>query len=138
MQKYVKEGSLNIKTHSPSMHLLASASATSNHLTTLLQKVKQEQKTSAPQTHTSFLKIDKTLFSTEEVSKMSHTYIVAKLYHQGLPYLSSTDRRRFATQIELSHHLDYLFQKNQSDKTIERKEERWWCAASSDWMLETK
>ena len=64
----------------------------------------------ATTTSTSFLKIDK---STEGSTKMmsQHTYIVAKLYHQGLPYLSSADGRRFATQLELSYHLDYLFQK---------------------------
>ena len=141
LQSFVRDGSLNTTpSSSPSISLLASASSTANHLTTLLQKQKEQQKSTSNGTITStttasFLKIDKSLFTTEGLSKMSHTYIVAKLYHQGLPYLSSADGRRFASQLELSYHLDKLFQKNQIDKTMERKEERGWYTSTSEWTL---
>lgn len=79
--------------------------------------------------------IDKTLFTSEGVAVKSkhHARIVSVLYEEGLPFLSTSDGRRFKTQIELSNHLDDLFRKSQLEKTMERTEERGWYGSSLDW-----
>lgn len=57
--------------------------------------------------------IDKSLFTTEGIATKTkqHARIVSMLYEEGLPFLSTSDGRRFKTQIDLSKHLDELFRK---------------------------
>jgi len=79
--------------------------------------------------------LDKSLFTTEGVAAKykHHVRIVSMLYEEGLPFLSTSDGRRFKTQIELSNHLDNLFRKSQLEKTMERTEERGWHGSSLEW-----
>ena len=49
-------------------------------------------------------------FTTEGVKERNDA-VIARLYEVGLPFVCSADGRRFATQIELSKHLDKLFKK---------------------------
>lgn len=58
----------------------------------------------------SFVKVDKSLFTNEGLKKRNDA-VVGVLYEAGLPFVSSADGRRFATQVELSDHLDALFKK---------------------------
>jgi pre-mRNA cleavage complex 2 protein Pcf11 len=78
---------------------------------------------------------DPKLFTTEGVKKKDMSAI-ANLYEVGLPFTSSADGRRFKTQGELSNHLDYLFKKNQLEKSMERTEERGWFVSESLWTGE--
>ena len=58
--------------------------------------------------------IDKSLFTTEDIAKKMkhHDRVVSMLlYEEGLPFLSTSDGRRFKTQLDLSNHLDALFRK---------------------------
>lgn len=57
-----------------------------------------------------FVKVDKSLFTNEGLKKRNDA-VVGVLYDAGLPFVSSADGRRFATQVELSDHLDALFKK---------------------------
>lgn len=79
-------------------------------------------------------KVDITLFTTAGIMKMKHHGTVGSLYDQGLPFVSAADGRRFATQIELSNHLDAFFRKSQLEKNMERIE-RGWNMSSSRWSL---
>jgi pre-mRNA cleavage complex 2 protein Pcf11 len=76
--------------------------------------------------------IDKALFTNDGVKHKNETAI-GLLYQMGLPFVSSSDGRRFATQMELSRHLDALFKRSQLEKTMARTEERGWCVAESIW-----
>lgn len=134
LQSYVKEGSCN---ETP-VSLLSSASATANHVTMLLKNINDQlnqQPAAAITTPTS--RIDGSLFTTENISNMSSSkeWIIGQLYDQGLPFVSSSDGRRFKTQIQLSSHLDALFRKNQIEKTMTKNEERGWYASTSEWTL---
>jgi len=71
---------------------------------------------------------------TNEGIKERNEGVVAMLYEMGLPFVSSSDGQRFATQLELSKHLDGLFKKNQLNKTMERTEERGWFISQDSWM----
>jgi pre-mRNA cleavage complex 2 protein Pcf11 len=57
-----------------------------------------------------FFAIDKSLFTSEGLKKKNMA-VVGMLYEIGLPFPSAADGRRFATQWELSNHLDALFKK---------------------------
>ena len=54
--------------------------------------------------------VDTTLFTTEGL-KEKNTWVIGSLYDEGLPHVSKADGRRFATEIQLSKHLDYMFKK---------------------------
>ena len=103
---------------------LASAAATAGIMTTALQQFQKESKQTvsliagggtsnsggAGAGSRGFFKVDKKLFTNEGLKKRNDS-VVAMLYEVGLPFVSSSDGRRFATQIELSKHLDALFKK---------------------------
>lgn len=57
-----------------------------------------------------FLTVDKKHFTNDGVKK-KNVAVIASLYAVGLPFVSSSDGRRFATQFELSSHLDALFKR---------------------------
>merc|ERR1711862_16937 len=48
--------------------------------------------------------------------------------------ICSADGRRFASQLELSKHLDALFRKAQLEKSIDKTEERDWYHEESVWI----
>ncbi|GKY92430.1 hypothetical protein MPSEU_000213500 [Mayamaea pseudoterrestris] len=75
---------------------------------------------------------DKSLFTNAGV-KQRNDMAIGYLYQVGLPFVSSSDGRRFATQLELSQHLDALFKRNQLEKSMARTEERGWTMADSIW-----
>lgn len=102
---------------------LAAAATTSFHLQTALQQLEEAQNDSSSKataasiltTATSaasrlFHAIDIKNFTNDGV-KVRDATVIATLYEVGLPFVSSADGRRFASQIELSKHLDYLFKK---------------------------
>ena len=60
--------------------------------------------------HPGFYSIDRSLFTNDGIKKLSMA-IVGLLYEIGLPFVSSADGKRFATQLELSNHLDSLFKR---------------------------
>lgn len=73
---------------------------------------------------------------TSEGIKRPNLATISLLYEMGLPFQSSADGRRFRTQLQLSHHLDFLFQKNQLEKTMAVTEERGWYVADPVWTRE--
>ncbi|KAG7359602.1 RNA polymerase II-binding domain containing protein [Nitzschia inconspicua] len=85
----------------------------------------------------SFFKIDKTLFTNDGLKKLNEA-VVGLLYEIGLPFVSSADGQRFATQIELSQHLDTLFKKSQLEKTMATTQERGWYDEDSIWRGDIK
>jgi pre-mRNA cleavage complex 2 protein Pcf11 len=95
--------------------VLAAASVTASLLTNALQRLKdqEESKGNTVRTRTAmrhFLSIDKSLFTNEGVKTKDET-VIGSLYEIGLPFVSTADGKRFATQTELSNHLDLLFKK---------------------------
>eukprot|EP00586_Coscinodiscus_wailesii_P005104 CAMPEP_0172489450 /NCGR_PEP_ID=MMETSP1066-20121228/19462_1 /TAXON_ID=671091 /ORGANISM="Coscinodiscus wailesii, Strain CCMP2513" /LENGTH=194 /DNA_ID=CAMNT_0013257325 /DNA_START=27 /DNA_END=611 /DNA_ORIENTATION=+ len=83
------------------------------------------------------MSVDTSLFTTEGVTKELNRWVVDMLYERGLPFVSSVDGRRFATEGELSQHLDKLFKIAQIEKTMEKTEERGWYASESQWTLQS-
>lgn len=131
---------------------LATAGVTATLLTNSLQQLKdledsrKRKKTTTSLTGEngvsqaaarSFFKIDKDLFTNDGVKKLNEA-IVGLLYEIGLPFVSSTDGRRFASQLELSQHLDALFKKGQLEKTIASTQERGWYESEATWSGESK
>jgi pre-mRNA cleavage complex 2 protein Pcf11 len=80
----------------------------------------------------SFFAIDKSLFTNEGVKNLNEA-VVGILYDIGLPFISSVDGRRFATQLDLSRHLDALFKKGQLEKTMPTTQERGWYDDTATW-----
>ena len=76
--------------------------------------------------------VDTTLFTTEGIKKKNR-WIIESLY-EGLPFVCQKDGRRFATQIQLSRHLDFTFQQTQEDKTSIISKERKWYDAIESWI----
>jgi pre-mRNA cleavage complex 2 protein Pcf11 len=117
-------------------NVLAASSVTASLLTTALQELQQEEeKENVPAQRPAvrhFLSIDKSLFTNEGVKQKDET-VIELLYEGGLPFVSSADGKRFATQTELSNHLDYLFKKSRLEKSMERTEERGWYIADAIW-----
>ena len=111
---------------------LAVASTTATILTNAIEKVRNEEKKSKSKSGISgvggsansggaargFFTIDKTLFTNDGVKKKNEA-IIGILYEVGLPFVSSSDGRRFATQLELSKHLDALFKKGYVALSVE-------------------
>ena len=132
--------------------LLGAASATASSLTGLLERFKKQDSNKgmisfAAGTITlpvfssyygnslSSKTIDKSKFTTEGVKEKNES-VIARLYEAGLPFVSSLDGRRFATQLELSQHLDNLFRRSQLEKTMEVRDERGWYQADTVWARE--
>jgi pre-mRNA cleavage complex 2 protein Pcf11 len=138
------------------VHLYASVSASAQILTTMLQQFKDgtsnllhmndeeddDNKQSKRKRRYSIVK--KENFTNDGVRKRNDA-VIAQLYEVGLPYICSTDGRRFASQLELSKHLDTLFRISQVEKYIERtgggsiggssSNERGWYMNEDDWSL---
>jgi len=133
LQLYVKEGS---RDETP-ISLLSSASATAKHISILLKTINHQRTYQPVAMIKPTSRIDTSLFTTENISKMSSSkgWIIGQLYDQGLPFVSSSDGRRFKTQTQLSLHLDALFRKSQIEKTMTKNEERGWYASVSEWTL---
>jgi len=119
---------------------LAAASVVAAHLTKALEgtmsndnggKASGGLSTRAPTRR--FLIIDRKLFTNDGIKKKDPT-VIGSLYELGLPFISKSDGRRFASQLELSKHLDYLFKKNQLEKSMQRTEERGWYLAEDMWI----
>jgi hypothetical protein len=89
------------------------------------------------QTGRAGLAVDRAEFTTEGI-KQHNPAAVSLLYEIGLPFQSAADGRRFRTQLQLSNHLDYLFRKNQLEKTIAVTEERGWYVVETVWTREQK
>lgn len=95
---------------------LAAAAATSVHLERAFDAMEKETsktvQTNAAVVSTAApsVQVDPKKFTNDGV-KVKDVRVIALLYEAGLPFVSSSDGRRFATQIELSNHLDYLFKK---------------------------
>ena len=119
-------------------NLLGAASATVHHLTSMLDKLKtQDHKIgSGLGLGNMYLQgskvIDKSKFTNEGLREKNDA-VIARLYDGGLAFVSSSDGRRFATQLELSKHLDALFRKNQLEKSMERTDERGWYQSHMLW-----
>jgi len=129
---------------------LATVSVTATLLTSTLQQIKDESekdriknkmgsnsnsglngmsRTLAP----SYFTIDKSLFTNDGIKKLNEA-IIGLLYEVGLPFVSSGDGRRFATQLELSKHMDALFKKGQLEKSIATTLERGWYHNDDMWI----
>jgi len=130
---------------------LATVSVTATLLTSALQQIKDElekdrikskmgstsssvlngmSRTLAP----SYFTIDKSLFTNDGIKKLNEA-VIGLLYEVGLPFVSSGDGRRFATQLELSKHMDALFKKGQLEKSIATTLERGWYDNDDIWSL---
>jgi pre-mRNA cleavage complex 2 protein Pcf11 len=135
LQHLVRDGSTSSETRytqSEALDMtsaLATAASTATILTNALNAIKeQEDKTkSKKSSSTTFsgsdkrgaavatsrgylLSVDKSLFTSEGI-KNKIDAVIGILYEVGLPFVSSADGRRFATQQDLSDHLDTLFKK---------------------------
>jgi pre-mRNA cleavage complex 2 protein Pcf11 len=127
-------------------NLLGAASATANHLTTMLERSKtQDHNRGMIKFKAGSLKditgkmffqganvIDKSKFTSDGL-KEKNDAVIARLYDGGLAFVSSADGRRFGTQLELSKHLDALFRKNQLEKSMERTDVRGWYESDRVW-----
>lgn len=127
-------------------NLLGAAAATAHHLTSMLERMKMQDHNRGivnfkagslkDLTGSMFFKssklIDKTKFTSEGLKEKNDSAI-ARLYDGGLAYVSSADGRRFASQLELSKHLDALFRKNMLEKSMERTDERGWYDSDLLW-----
>ena len=72
---------------------------------------------------------------TNEGIRQHNDAVIAQLYEVGLPFVCSADGKRFASQLELSQHLDSLFRKSQLEKQMAKTtEERGWYIVESVWM----
>ena len=80
----------------------------------------------------SYFTIDKALFTNDGIKKLNEA-VIGLLYEIGLPFVSSGDGRRFATQLELSKHMDALFKRGQLEKSIATTQERGWYDSDDDW-----
>ena len=124
------------------VHLYASVSTSAQLLTDMLHqwKVQQEngtwfgigEDTSSSRRKRRYSLVKKEKFTTEGI-KEHNDAVISRLYEVGLPFVCSADGRRFATQIELSNHLDALFRQNKLDKTMEKTEERGWYVEEKGW-----
>jgi pre-mRNA cleavage complex 2 protein Pcf11 len=130
---------------------LAAASATSTLLTTAMERIQNQadqkdkkQRMSFPGANNrafgkarSAFGVDRTQFTNKGIKEKNET-VIGFLYEVGLPFLSSADGRRFASQLELSNHLDALFKRNQLEKSVTRADERGWYVADFLWTGETR
>ena len=109
------------------------AAAVSTVLTTAWEEYQQKyQPTQRPTTLLPTV-VDLAHFTNEGIKEKNNS-VVGLLYEMGLPFQSSADGRRFRTELELSQHLDALFQKNQIEKSMTKTEERGWYESDRVWM----
>lgn len=130
---------------------LSTVSVTATLLTNTLQQIKDDSETDRikskmgsindnssslngmPRTMApSYFTVDKSLFTNDGIKKLNEP-VIGLLYEVGLPFVSSGDGRRFATQLELSQHMDALFKKGQLEKTIAATQERGWYDNDDTW-----
>ena len=127
------------------IHLYASVSASAQLLTDMLQQWKDgtglgglfggENGTEAKsKRRRRYSLVRKENFTNEGIKKRNDA-VIAQLYEVGLPFVCSADGRRFASQLDLSKHLDALFRKSQLEKTMEKTEERGWYPEESVWLV---
>ena len=96
--------------------LLVSASASARYLTTMLEALKTQEDSKendgadANTVGSRFTSgvIDKSEFTRDGLKKKNPS-VIARLYDGGLPFVCASDGRRFATQLELTKHMDVLF-----------------------------
>ena len=126
--------------------LFGAAAATANYLTSMLERLKTQDHNRGvvkfkagsirDLTGNMFFQgskvIDKSKFTNEGLQEKNDA-VIARLYDGGLAFVSSADGRRFASQLELSKHLDALFRKNQLEKSMERTDERGWYESDLSW-----
>lgn len=102
---------------------LAAAAVTAGLLTAGLQQIKEDEKKKSGfsaiagsgsggrnSIASGFVKVDKSLFTNDGLKKKNGA-VIGVLYEVGMPFVSSADGRRFASQVELSDHLDTLFKR---------------------------
>jgi pre-mRNA cleavage complex 2 protein Pcf11 len=136
------------------IHLYASVSASAQLLTDMLQKLKDGNGLgfTAGQSNASgggggdcgssthrrrkrYSLVKKENFTNEGIRKHNDA-VIAQLYEVGLPFVCSADGRRFASQLELSKHLDNLFRTSQLEKKMASTTgERGWYIVESAWTL---
>lgn len=144
LQRHVRSANetVVVKTElNDTIHLYASLSASAQLLTDMLQQWKDgtglagfggEETTGGRSRRRRYSLVKKENFTNEGIKKRNDA-VIAQLYEVGLPFICSADGRRFATQLELSKHLDALFRKSQLEKTMEKTEERGWYPVESIW-----
>lgn len=129
LQHLVRDGSSTTKLYSQieAMEMtsaLAAVAVTAGLLTNGLQQIQNDtKKTKAGSSLSgidlsgsragpvsSYVSVDKSLFTNDGLKKKNDA-VIAVLYEVGLPFVSSSDGRRFATQLQLSNHLDALFKR---------------------------
>ena len=126
------------------IHLYAAVSASAQLLTDMLQQFKDgknlglfgggEGGNTSNIRRRRYSLVKKEDFTSEGLKKRNDA-VIAQLYEVGLPFICSADGRRFATQLELSKHLDALFKKSQLEKTMDTTDERGWYPTDDDWVL---
>ena len=125
------------------IHLYASVSASAQLLTDMLQQWKDgtglggfgaENHEAKSKRRRRYSLVRKENFTNEGIKKRNDA-VIAQLYEVGLPFVCSADGRRFASQLDLSKHLDALFRKSQLEKTMEKTEERGWYPEESVWLV---
>mmetsp|Transcript_26110 Transcript_26110/g.71612 ORF Transcript_26110/g.71612 Transcript_26110/m.71612 type:complete len:571 (+) Transcript_26110:306-2018(+) len=79
----------------------------------------------------SYFKIDRSIFTNDGI-KILNEAIIGLLYEVGLPFISN-DGRRFATQLEVTKHMDALFKRKQIEKSITATQERGWYLDDDMW-----
>ncbi|KAL9188463.1 hypothetical protein ACHAXT_006841 [Thalassiosira profunda] len=127
------------------VHLYAAVSASAQLLTDMLQQWKEgnalgvggDTNTGGIRRKRRYSIVKKDDFTNEGVRKHNDA-VIAQLYEVGLPFVCSADGRRFATQLELSKHLDALFKKSQLEKTMETTDERGWYPEEGVWIVSDK
>ena len=123
-------------------HILAAAAAATSLLSQVLELRSNQHKQSrlSSQKHKPRISthgtVDKSLFTNDGIKK-KNLALIGLLYEVGLPFVSSSDGRRFQSQLELSNHLDRLFKRSQIEKSMARTEERGWYLVDRAWMGET-
>lgn len=97
-------------------HVLAAADCAAGLLTRALERRQNQAKKDSKSKSTSgsasagYSSVDKSLFTNDGIKKKNMA-LIEMLYNVGLPFVSSSDGRRFKTQLELSKHLDRLFKR---------------------------
>ncbi|KAL3784872.1 hypothetical protein HJC23_012475 [Cyclotella cryptica] len=129
------------------IHLYAAVSASAQLLTDMLHQWKLAQSEQGEISSSIALDnqkrkrryslVKKEKFTTDGVKERNDA-VIARLYEVGLPFVCSADGRRFATQLELSKHLDALFRKSQLEKMMEKTEERGWYVEELIWIGDKK
>lgn len=113
---------------------LSAAATVAVHVQSFLDALETRQSMQPMKTKAkAFSMVKKENFTNAGVKERNEN-IIAMLYEMGLPFVSSSDGQRFATQMELSKHLDSLFKKNQLNKSVERTEERGWFVSQDVWI----